>query len=183
MNKKEQILASALELLTERGVHNTPMSAIAKEAGTGMGTIYNYFATKEILINEIYVAIKQKEMDVFVPFLSENAIKPQFEKYLTSIIAFFIENGLFFKFMEQLQASPIITEESKNIGLLSIKPVFELIEKGKQDGIIKDFDTNELLQFVGGSILSFLRNHSVQNQTNNQVIPNYIKMTWDAIKA
>jgi AcrR family transcriptional regulator len=46
VDKKEQIIKAAMKLLTERGVQATPMSAIAKAANTGMGTIYNYFATK-----------------------------------------------------------------------------------------------------------------------------------------
>lgn len=183
MNKKESIVLAALQLLSERGVHNTPMSAVAKVAGSGMGTIYNYFPTKEILINEIYVYIKQQEAAVFAPFVKENAIKLQFENYFHSIIAFFNENPLFFQFMEQLQASPIITEESKESGFIAVKPVFELIEKGKQDGIIKDIETNELLQFVGGAILSFLRNNSIQTQSDSPAILNYLKMTWDGIKA
>lgn len=183
MNKKESIVLAALQLLSERGVHNTPMSAVAKVAGSGMGTIYNYFPTKEVLINEIYVYIKQQEAAVFLPFVKESAIKPQFENYFHSIITFFTEHALYFQFMEQLQASPIITEESKNTGFIAVQPVFELIEKGKQDGIIKEIDTNELLQFVGGSILSFLRNYTIEKQLDKQVVINHIKMSWDGIKA
>lgn len=183
MTKKDSILLAALQLLSERGVHNTPMSAVAKVAGSGMGTIYNYFPTKEVLINEIYVYIKKEEATVFKPFLAENAIKIQFEEYFHSIINFFTKNVLYFQFMEQLQASPIITVESKNTGLIAVKPVFDLIEKGKQDGIIKEIDTNELLQFVGGSILSFLRNYTAEKQLDNQQIVNHIKMSWDGIKA
>ena len=47
-----------MTLLIENGVQGTPMSAIAKEANTGMGTIYNYFPTKEDLINSTYIYIK-----------------------------------------------------------------------------------------------------------------------------
>lgn len=91
MNKKESILLAALSLLTEKGVHNTPMSAIAKAAGTGMGTIYNYFPNKELLINEIYVNIKESEKSVFINFSLEKPIKSQFENYFSSIIDFFYQ--------------------------------------------------------------------------------------------
>ena len=67
MTKKENILSAALSLLTQKGVHNTPMSAIAKSAGTGMGTIYNYFPNKELLINEISL-----ESGTFGTLLSNN---------------------------------------------------------------------------------------------------------------
>lgn len=89
MTKKDSILLAALQLLAERGVHNTPMSAVAKVAGTGMGTIYNYFPTKEVLINDIYVYIKQQELSMFAPFKKDMAVKIQFEQYFKSIIIFF----------------------------------------------------------------------------------------------
>jgi TetR/AcrR family transcriptional regulator, repressor of fatR-cypB operon len=57
VDKKLQIIHAAMKLLIANGVQATPMSAIAREANTGMGTIYNYYATKEELINAIYIFI------------------------------------------------------------------------------------------------------------------------------
>ena len=180
VNKKESIISSALQLLTEKGVHNTPMSAIAKASGTGMGTIYNYFPNKDALINDIYTKIKNEEKEVFLNFESGNPIKTQFENYFTSVIAFFVQNPSYFQFMEQLQASPIITAESKEVGKIAIAQVVELLEKGKQDRIIKDIEVEELLMFIGGAILSYLRYYFNQSQNTS---PNHqMKMVWDAIK-
>ncbi|WP_271767823.1 TetR/AcrR family transcriptional regulator [Aquimarina algiphila] len=182
MSKKDIILISALQLLAEKGVHNTPMSAIAKAAGTGMGTIYNYFPNKDILINEIYVDIKQKEKAVYLSFDQNQPIKTQFEGYFTSIIDFFIENPIYFLFMEQLQASPIITEESKKKGLISVDPVVQLLIKGKQERVIKDIEINELFLFIGGAVLSYLRWYFLQKDTTEISCLNQTKMVWDAIK-
>ncbi|RPD94293.1 TetR/AcrR family transcriptional regulator [Aureibaculum marinum] len=182
MNKKQAILTSALKLLTEKGVHNTPMSAIAKEAGTGMGTIYNYFPNKELLINAIYLNIKKQERSIFLDFQLEQPIKTQFEKYFTSIIAFFIDNPTYFKFMEQLQASPIITQESRDEGQKSVAPVYALLLKGKKDRIIKAIDIDEILTFIGGAILSYLRWYFNQSELKSTSLKNQIQMVWDAIK-
>lgn len=182
VNKKENILSSALDLLSKNGLHNTPMSAIAKAAGTGMGTIYNHFPTKEILINEIYVNIKEKEKSVFPSFDIDQPIKTQFESYLSTIIFFFVENPVCFEFMEQLQASPIITEESRAEGLKSIEPVKILLNKGKKQRIIKDIDNDELLMFVGGAVLSYLRWYFSQTETKQHSLQNLKRMVWDAIK-
>ncbi|KXX71060.1 TetR/AcrR family transcriptional regulator [Flammeovirga sp. SJP92] len=182
MNKKENIIASALELLTEKGVHNTPMSAIAKVAGTGMGTIYNYFPTKEILINEVYVNIKVQEISIFSDFDTEKPIRTQFEIYFKSAISFFTDNPLYFKFMEQLQASPVITDESKAIGKKSITPVIELLHNGQQQRIIKNIPTDELLTFIGGAILSYLRWYFNQTETKNSSLKNQMDLVWDAIR-
>lgn len=182
MNKKDTIISSALELLTEKGVHNTPMSAIAKAAKTGMGTIYNYFPNKDILINEIYIRIKEKEKSVFVSFDSSKPMKTQFENYFASIVNFFIENPLYFKFMEQLQASPIITNESRKEGGKSVESVALLLQKGQQDRIIKNFEIDEILMFIGGAVLSYLRWHFSQLETTQTSLTNQTQMVWDAIK-
>lgn len=182
MTKREAIIDAAIKLLTENGVHNTPMSAIAKEAGTGMGTIYNYFPNKEILINEIYVSIKQKEEVLYQAFDQGKPIKTQFEAYFTSTIDFFIENPMYFQFMEQLHASPIITEESKAAGYKSVDSVLQLLEKGKKDLIIKNIALNELLMFVGGAVLSYLRWYFSNLDQSNNSLANQTIMLWDAIK-
>lgn len=183
MNKKEAILSAAITLLTEKGVHNTPMSAIAKAAGTGMGTIYNYYSNKDALINAIYINIKQEETKVFTAFDATKPIKTQFENYYAAIIDFFITHPTYFQFMEQLQASPIITESSRNEGQKSITEVYNLLKKGQQQRIIKSINIDELLMFIGGSILSYLRWYFNQKETKTTTLNNQINLLWDAIKA
>jgi len=185
MGKKEHILQAALELLVENGIHATPVSMISKKAKTGMGTIYNYFQNKDVLINAIYVDIKTKEKNVLESvFESELPVKVQFENYYRSMVQFFIENPLFFSFMDQLQASPIITTETKEVGLDAIEHVLELIAKGKKEHIIKNIDNNELLQFIGGSMLSYLRWINRSNESSNleDTLSNQIRLVWDGIK-
>lgn len=182
MSKKDAILIAALELLVEKGVHNTPMSAIAKAAGTGMGTIYNYFPNKDSLINAIYINIKEQEEAVFLKVDTNDAIKTQFEHYLTIIIEFFIKNPSYFLFMEQLQASPIITKESKMNRGKSVELVAILLKKGQADGIIKNINIEALLVFIGGTISSYLRWCLNKNAHEHTALSQHVKMAWDAIK-
>ena len=182
MTKKDSILLAALKLLTTNGVHATPMSAIAKEAGTGMGTIYNYFPSKEILINKIYVSIKQKEKNLFEPISKDDPIKTQFEKYYKTAIQFYVVNPMFFQFMEQLQASPIITEDSRKAGRKAASAFIQLVEKGKQDRIIKNISIKELMRFIGGCVLSYTRWYFHEKATERAPLDHQLQMVWDAIK-
>ena len=182
MTKKDAIIAATLELLSEKGVHNTPMSEIAKAAGTGMGTIYNYFPNKDLLINDIYLRIKEKEESLFLKVETNRPIKTQFENYFTVIIEFFISNPSYFKFMEQLQASPIITEESKVKGGKSVELVSILLKNGQEDRIIKNIDIEELLMFIGGAISAYLRWYFNKPHKTPPSIKNQAQMVWDAIK-
>jgi len=182
VNKKEAILNAALELLVEKGVHNTPMSAVAKAAGTGMGTIYNYFANKEILINEIYIGIKEQEETLFLKVDTDQPVKTQFESYLTVIIEFFVHHPAYFNFLQQLEASPIITEENKIRGKKSVELMAVLLKSGQQDRIIKDIDIDEILVFIGGAISSYLKQYLNTSNNKQTSLVNHIRMVWDGIK-
>ncbi|MFK8104103.1 MAG: TetR/AcrR family transcriptional regulator [Saprospiraceae bacterium] len=182
MTKKESILSAALKLLSAQGLHATPMSAIAKEAGTGMGTIYNYFPNKEVLINALYVKIKEEEKHIFTNFDPTKPLKPQFAAYYHSAIQFFVDHPAYFQFMEQVQASPMITDASRAVGYEAIDTVLVLIEKGKADQVIKRIATQELLLFIGGTIVAYLRLHFRENAKSTTALNNQLKMVWDAIQ-
>ncbi len=66
-NKKDLILQSALKLFSTKGFHGTPTSLISKEAGVATGTLFNYFESKEDLINKLYLECK-KSMLEFIKF-------------------------------------------------------------------------------------------------------------------
>ena len=55
--KREAILAAALRLIARLGLHNTPVSAVAREAGVASGTLYLYFPSKEAMINALYLDV------------------------------------------------------------------------------------------------------------------------------
>lgn len=51
--KKELIMETALELFAENGFHATSISQIAKKAGISKGLAYNYFQSKNEILEEI----------------------------------------------------------------------------------------------------------------------------------
>jgi len=66
--RREVILASAYELLSEVGFFDVSMSMISKRAGVAKGTIYIYFETKE----EIFLSLTLEELKSwFIQLMSE----------------------------------------------------------------------------------------------------------------
>ena len=57
VDKRRAILDAALRLIARTGLHNTPMSALAREAGVAAGTLYLYFPSKEAMINALYLEL------------------------------------------------------------------------------------------------------------------------------
>lgn len=54
-DKREALLTAARRLVARNGLHNTPTSAVAREAGVAAGTLFLYFPSKEALINALYL--------------------------------------------------------------------------------------------------------------------------------
>ena len=49
-NIREQLMAEAKAQITERGYKNTTVRSVASGCGVAVGTVYNYFGSKDILI-------------------------------------------------------------------------------------------------------------------------------------
>ncbi len=56
-DKKQALLEAATAAFAQSGIAAST-SAIARSAGVAEGTLFRYFATKDELLNELYLAIK-----------------------------------------------------------------------------------------------------------------------------
>lgn len=68
--RKEQVLCAAAECFRRRGYHGASMAEISKTAGMSPGHIYNYFDSKDAIINAI---ISQQMADMFEVFATLKA--------------------------------------------------------------------------------------------------------------
>ena len=183
MEKRERIIQSAMKLLIDNGVQATPMSAIAKAADTGMGTIYNYFATKEELINAIYLYIKQDEVNFLNAPFTDESVKRRFDHFYGAFILYFIKHPLHFRFMDQFHNSPILTSDTKEEGMKTIETFLSFISKGQEQGILKQIGFDELMSFLNGGLMGFVRwvlmGHISVDKT---LLDNQLRIAWDAVK-
>lgn len=178
-------MIAAMKLFVANGVQGTPMSAIARAAGTGMGTIYNYFDTKEALINAIYLHIKTSEIAQTLKDIDPEApVKGRFLDCYSAFIDFYIKFPESFAFMDQVQNNPVITEAVKEQGKTAFAPVLELIVQGQQEGIIKPIDLESIIYFLAGTIPTFVRwLITVPKGARKEKMAHHLQLVWDGIKA
>jgi len=63
--KRSDIACSCMDILLQYGIKNLTISQIAKTAGVGKGTIYEYFENKEDIVFEIitmFIAVHEKNL-------------------------------------------------------------------------------------------------------------------------
>lgn len=59
-NKKELIRETAIDVFARLGYHNATTDKVAQEAGVAVGTIYNYFRSKEEILEYIFLVELEK---------------------------------------------------------------------------------------------------------------------------
>lgn len=108
--KRKRIARSTCNLFTEKGYVNITISEIAKVAGIGKGTIYEYFSNKEDIIFELMaclqeeydthlneklkqdISAKEKLISLFDIFLSEDEKVQTQRKIYKEFLSVYIQN-------------------------------------------------------------------------------------------
>ena len=187
-DKRDEIVRAALELIAGQGFHGAPMAMIAERAGVGAGTIYRYFENKDVLINELYLDIekhlKQSLHDGYSP---EKPFRERFVHLGTTLLRFFIDCPLKFRYLEQFHNSPYGVAFRRDTLLgdsASGCDVFrELFEQGVSQQILKDFPLVILFALFFGPVVSVARDHILGFvELDEAMIQRIIEACWDAIK-
>jgi AcrR family transcriptional regulator len=95
--KKQLIMDAALELFAEKGYHATSMSQVAKKAGISKGLAYNYFESKQEILDEI---LKTGFDSIYSHFdLNHDGVltRDEFEHFIRKSIHVISENRRFYK--------------------------------------------------------------------------------------
>ncbi|MFD2612950.1 TetR/AcrR family transcriptional regulator [Paenibacillus gansuensis] len=160
VSKKQLILDTGKKLFMERGIAATSMEQIAEAAPVSKMTIYNYFNSKEGLVEQIVEQWMNERYDVYRRIMEE-AKDP-----LDALQQFYTRAGLESKdlsvaFVTDLtEMFPQLTDRMLALGKQQILPGFEeMIFRGQQMGQIrKDISPHVLMMF-----LTFMKQFSLNS--------------------
>jgi len=187
LEKRDEIVRAALELIAEHGFHGAPMAMIAERAGVGAGTIYRYFENKDVLINDLYRNLEERIFPVIM--VGHSLQKPIRERFLhlgAALLRYFIDNPLDFRYLEQFHNSPYGVEHRRDkiFGEKEGCDVFRsLFEDGVTRQVLKELPLVILFALALGPIVTVTRDHILGFVTLDEgLIALTIEACWDAIK-
>ena len=112
IEKKEKILDAALHVFAENGFHNSSISKVSKAAGVSKGLMYNYFESKEELLQTLISSLLDDEMDTIRQVLTKPNTEDTFVEFMnlnTKVLkAKPKEWGLYFSMANQPEVMKII---------------------------------------------------------------------------
>jgi TetR/AcrR family transcriptional regulator, repressor of fatR-cypB operon len=183
-DKIHLIYDATLKLVKENGLAGLNMAAIGKEAKLGMGTMYVYFKSKEELINSLFKRLKGVNTNRIYSVLKPKvpfkvSMKDLFDNYIKNRVEYFEEHF----FVEQCSNSHYLDAESKKLDEAAFIGVFELLNKGKKELLIKDLDNTIIAAHMMGSANELVSLCMKNNQRiNKRFLDNAFSLCWDGIK-
>jgi AcrR family transcriptional regulator len=183
-DKIQLIHKATLSLVKQHGLTGLTMAAIGKVAGIGMGTLYTYFASKEILINELFKSLKGLHTERIFTALDPTepywlTFRKVFLNYLKNRIEHYEEHF----FVEQAHGSHFLEPEAVALGDAAYHALFALLEQGKAQHLIKPIP-NPLLaaQLVGASNEFANLVIDGQAQLDQEFVDAAFTLCWDSVK-
>jgi len=160
--KQDLIIAAAIQEFIKKGFAKTTINDIAKAAGIGKGTVYEYFVTKEEIINHTFeYFVRSLEMDFQQVLISELSPEKKLELIFNGF-SDFLDSGSndMVELMFDLWSESIKGKESKSLMFremskfyMAYREIFaDIIIEGMGDGSFKKninpYDAASLI--VGG---------------------------------
>lgn len=186
-DKRELIIQAALDLIAEHGFHGTSMAMIADRAKVGAGTIYRYFASKDILIMDLFKEVEKALYDSLrSKSTAEQSIHERFIEHGSILLRYLIDNPIIFKYLEQFFNSPYGVahrrEKLMDDGGKGNQFV-DLFRDGIAQGQIKELPIVVLFAHYFGPIMVMARDHILGFYTlDDNAITQSLENCWDALK-
>ncbi|WP_342304624.1 TetR/AcrR family transcriptional regulator [Methanolobus sp. ZRKC5] len=182
-DKKTALLQAALRLFTERGFQGTSTALISKEAGVATGTLFNYFPTKEDLINGLYFDVKGKlSRSMGEELQTQSTFHDKFKKIWYNMIEWGINNQDDFLFVGQFCSSPYITNYTREVVMKEYVFLHDLVKEGIANGDIRDYSAELVIAMFYQSsrtVVNFILDSEVQDK--EKVIENGFQIVWDGL--
>jgi len=132
--KRQAILTAAIRVIAAQGLE-APTAKIAKEAGIAEGSLFTYFETKDVLLNQLYLELKRElNHGLRTGFPSDARLKDRARHIWDQYLDWAASSPEKRKVLTMLKVSDRVTEASRSIesdGMESLKiAMAEIGERG-----------------------------------------------------
>ncbi|WP_423840029.1 TetR/AcrR family transcriptional regulator [Vibrio mytili] len=183
-DKREQILTATEKLIAESGFQGLSMQKLANEAGVAAGTIYRYFADKEILLEEVRLHVAKRIATAMQAGVSdEMPLKERYRTMWLNVWHFTASNLCTISNRAQYQSLPRAeTIETQKIERQLFAQVDRFFDQGKEQDIFKPLDNDVLAGLSFEACSALARRHAFGfYHLDDDALEAAIEASWDAI--
>jgi len=160
-DKRNALIDSALRVFAEQGL-GAPTSKIAKAAGVAEGTLFNYFETKDDLLNQLYLEPKAQLRDAMLPgYPNSRDLKTRLHHAWHTYVGWGVANPGKRKVMALLMMSDRVSEASRRSGSEDFKDIHQHMQEGTACGALRDQPTAfiaAIMRSLADTTMDFMSN-------------------------
>lgn len=137
--KREQLLEASIDLFAREGFWNTSTARIAKHAGVATGTLFNYFPSKDALINAVYMQLKDEwRAHVLDGYPAHADVKTRLEHIWFHYIEWCVRHPDRYSLKQQLSMADVLSAEAIGYEESELTFLHELVQNGFEQGVFKE---------------------------------------------
>lgn len=161
-DKRNSLLAATVQVIAEQWL-SISTSKIAQVAGVSEGSLFIYFETKEILLNELYLEMKAEvRANMLDMYPTHTSLEVRARRVWDMYVRFGIAHPDKYKVMTQLSVSDSIWEQTKRLSMEGYEALHAMIQETFAYGALRDqpyaFGTALLLSLMNMTI-EFIAQH------------------------
>jgi AcrR family transcriptional regulator len=167
--RREQILAAALELFARKGLVATRISDISSKTGISQGLIYHYYKSKEEVFNWIICNAVEKmntaalELEK-LPLSAKDKIILAVEQLLKGF-DLRVETAYYYFLITQAALSDAFPQEARDFILSQNNVKYEVIKRifvqGQKEGTVRNFDASQMTTLFFSTINGLALNKAI----------------------
>lgn len=174
-DKRVQLIEASVELFAKEGFWNTSTSRISRHAGVATGTLFNYFDSKEALINEVYLYLKLEVRDYVLEHYPKDAELIECMRYLWNRYAqWAFQNPVRFRLMEQLRLSEMVSDKTINEVEAGEALMIEVIEAAHALGMSETLSSHFVCKMTYAMLVSMII-YATDQQLTGEELKNHIE--------
>jgi len=155
VSKRDDILDATLDLVVEQGLAAFSFSKLFQRAGVGAGTVYNYFESKDALLEALFADVSSRMDKGVLKHWSRDASLPaQFDTLLRGFALYVVENPREVSFIETCSRTPSIPRKLRERVTPAQKAGLQLISEGQAAGLIRPMAPHLAMAIASGLIAS-----------------------------
>ncbi|WP_160687758.1 TetR/AcrR family transcriptional regulator [Clostridium sp. C2-6-12] len=167
--KEKSIKEAVIRLILREGFHGTSISKIAKAAGVSPATVYIYYENKEVMFQDIYIEYSEEIYEYLLDKLRNVSSGKEFiETLVKEYYSYIKKNDEVFHFIDQFSSCPALI--SQCLEQKGTRNLINLLEKMKENKILKDFENDNLIAILFSPIKNIAINKYIDELQKIELI-------------
>ncbi|MEM7336566.1 MAG: TetR/AcrR family transcriptional regulator [Chloroflexota bacterium] len=138
---RTQIIEAAIDLFSKSGFWNTPTSKIVKHAGISTGTLFNYFESKNGLIDEVFLQLRQEQTaHIEAKYPANGTVKERVEHIWFREIDWGVRFPVRYRLLQQLKLSDLVSRDAKDQSWAQWSFAITIIPEAIESGLYRDVE-------------------------------------------